>query len=347
MGRWPRHAGPVASDPGEALPVRLLIVIVLVLGGAISWLWWSQRQAATPPAWQGYADADYVKVAPVEAGQLTTILVTRGDEVAAGTPLFTQDSTEEQAARDQAARQLAQAEEQLANLQTGAKPTEIDQAKANLADAEATLTRTRIDMERDKQLLRGRFVSAQQVDQRQADYLSAKAKAAVATAALAQARAPLGRAREIKAQLAAVEAAQAGLAMAEWRLAQRRVAAPIGGRVADVLAQPGETVVAGAPVVSLLPPGNILVRFFVPEAALASLHRGDRVMLACDVCPAGLAGTISFISPQAEYTPPLIYSESTRAKLVYRIEARPRPDQAALLNPGEPVEVRPAAELRQ
>jgi HlyD family secretion protein len=129
--------------------------------------------------------------------------------------------------------------------------------------------------------------------------------------------------------------------MAEWQLQQRTVAAPVGGRVADVLAQPGETMAAGAPVVSILPPGNIFVRFFVPETALSELHRGDPVLFSCDGCRHGLTGTISFISPTAEYTPPVIYSESTRAKLVYCIEARPRPDQAALFNPGQPMDVRP------
>jgi HlyD family secretion protein len=108
-----------------------------------------------------------------------------------------------------------------------------------------------------------------------------------------------------------------------------------------VLAQPGETMAAGAPVVSILPPENIFVRFFVPETALSGLHRGDRVSFGCDGCPRELAGTISFISPTAEYTPPVIYSESTRAKLVYRIEARPRADQAAFFNPGQPIDVRP------
>jgi HlyD family secretion protein len=324
--------------------VRLLIVILVLLGSAVGWLWWSQQRAAALPSWQGYADADYVKVAPVEAGRLTAVFVARGDWVAAGAPLFKQDATEEQAARDQAVRQLAQAQQQLANLQAGGKPTEIEQAAANFADAQATLNRARADLERDEKLLRGRVVSTQQVDQRRADYLSTQAKAEAAAAALAQARAPLGRTREIKAQLAAVKAARAALAMAEWRLAQRSVAAPIGGRVDDVLAHPGETMAAGAPVVSLLPPQNMLVRFFVPEPALASLSRGEAVEFACDSCLAGLAGTISFISPQAEYTPPLIYSESTRAKLVYLIEARPRPEQAALLSPGEPVEVRPPAE---
>ena len=238
-------------------------------------------------------------------------------------------------------RQLAQAQEQLANLEAAMKPTEVMQAEANLTDARSTLERARADLQRDEALLRTGYSTTQTVDQRRADYRSAEAKAQHAEAALAQAKAPMGREREIEAQRAAVAAAQAAVAMTEWRLAQRAVAAPIGGRVADVLAQPGETMAAGAPVVSILPPENIFVRFFVPEAALSGLHRGDPVWFGCDGCPPGLAGTISFISPTAEYTPPVIYSESTRAKLVYRIEARPRSGQEALFNPGQPIDVRP------
>jgi HlyD family secretion protein len=320
--------------------MRLLAVVLLIAVGAVGWLWWSQHNRGAAPYWQGYADADYVRVAPVGAGLLTAVGVARGDAVAAGAPLFAQDMTEETAARDQAARQLAQAQQVLANLEAGSKQTEIAQAQANLVDAQATQTRTAADLRRDAALLRGGFATRQTVDQRRADDASARAKVAAAEAALQQTLAPLGRKDEITAQLAAVEASRAALAEADWRLAQRSVAAPVGGMVADVLAQSGETVTAGAPVVSLLPPGNIFVRFFVPESALASLHRGELVAFACDGCLAGLAGTVSFISPQAEYTPPLIYSESTTAKLVYRIEARPRPEQATALSPGEPVEVR-------
>jgi len=321
--------------------MRLLIVVMVILSAGIGWLWWSQQSDTASPAWQGYAEADYVKAAPVEQGLLTAISVTRGDQIARGAPLFTQDDTHERAARDQAARQLAQAAGQLANLEAAMKPTEVTQAEANLVDARSTLERARADMKRDQALLRTGYATAQTVDQRRADYQSAEAKAQHAEAALAQAKAPMGREREIEAQRASVEAARAALAMAEWRLAQRTVTAPAGGRVADVMAQPGETMAAGAPVVSILPPENIFVRFFVPETALSGLHRGDPVSFGCDGCQAGLAGTISFISPTAEYTPPVIYSESTRAKLVYRIEARPRPDQAALFNPGQPIDVRP------
>lgn len=319
--------------------MRLLIVLMIILGVGIGWLWWSQQRSAAPRGWQGYAEADYVKVAPVEAGQLTAISVARGDQIASGALLFTQDDTAEHAARDQAARQLAQAEQQLANLEAGGKPTEITQAEANLADARSTLTRARRDLQRDEALLRSGYATAQGVDQRRADYRSAEAKVQAMEAALTQSRAPMGRELEIEAQRAAVAAARAALGMAEWRLAQRTVMAPVAGRVADVLARPGETMAAGAPVISILPPENIFVRFFVPETALAGLHRGDPATFGCDGCPPGLVGTISFISPTAEYTPPVIYSESTRAKLVYAIEARPRPDQA-LLNPGQPVEVR-------
>jgi HlyD family secretion protein len=322
------------------LSLRVLFVVLALLAfGAGAW-WWSLR---TPAAeiWQGYAEADYVKVGPVLQGLLTSVSVARGDQVAVGAPLFAQDETSERAARDQAARQLAQAEAQLANLLASAKQTEIEQAEANLADARAALVRVQTDLWRAQTLVRTGAASTQSVDQLRAEDRSAEAKVQVSEAALAQARAPMGREREIAAQGAAVQAAQSAEEMAQWRLDQRRVAAPVAGRVADVLARPGETIAAGAPVVSLLPPENVFVRFFVPETAVASIHRGDAVALACDGCPAGLTATISFISPQAEYTPPVIYSEESRAKLVFLIEARPRPEQARLLNPGQPVEVRP------
>ncbi|SDR08084.1 HlyD family secretion protein [Rhizobiales bacterium GAS191] len=320
-----------------------LAIATLIAAAALFW-WWSSDRAPPPLSWQGYGEADYVKVGPTQQGLLTSLSVGRGDDVAQGAPLFTLDETEYLAARDQAKRQLSQAEEQLANLQASGKETEIRQAEANLADARSTLARIEADLQRGEQLLRSGNATIQSVDQLRADARSARAKVAAAEAALAQTMAPLGRDREIKAQAAAVEAGRAALAMSEWRLSQRRVIAPVGGRVADVIALPGETVAAGAPVVSLLPPGNIVVRFFVPEPHLAAVHRGDEVTLICDRCPKDLAATISFISPQAEYTPPLIYSESSRAKLVYLIEARPRPDQATLINPGQPIEVRPMPE---
>jgi HlyD family secretion protein len=316
------------------------LLLLLVAGGGI-WWWSAHRLPAI--VWQGYAEADFVKVGPTQQGLLTALFVKRGDVVATGAPLFAQDDTDDRAARDQAAQMFGQAAKQLANLQEGGKPTEIEQAEANLADALATSGRTAVDLARGEALLAKGFATNQSVDLLRAENRSAHAKAEALQAALTQSRAPLGRDREIEGQRALLAALQSALDKAEWRLGQRRVVAPAGGRVADVLARPGETMAAGAPVVSLLPPGNIFVRFFVPEAALSTIHLGDTLLLACDSCPADLSATISFISPQTEYTPPVIYSASSKAKLVFLVEARPRQDQAAGLNPGQPIEVRPAA----
>ena len=318
--------------------LRLGLFLILAAAGGAAWYW---LRPAPPPAnlWQGYAEADYVKVGPTQAGLLTAMLVNRGDEVAQGAPLFTQDAIADTAARDQAARQYAQAQDVLANLLSGGKPTEIRTAEANLADARASLLRIQTDLQRGESLLRTGVASRQNVDQLRADAASAQARVQVMEAALAQVQAPLGRDAEISAQRAAVEASRAALEMAQWRLDQRRVTAPAAARVADVLARPGETIAAGMPVVSLLPPANILVRFFVPETVLGRLHRGDALNVRCDSCAPGLTATISFIAPQPEYTPPVIYSETSRSKLVWMIEARPGPDQAARLNPGQPLQV--------
>jgi HlyD family secretion protein len=321
---------------------RLIAATIILLAVAGAGWWWTTR-VPPPVEWQGYAEADFIKVGPTQQGLLTSLHVARGSKVAAGAPLFDQDETNDRASRDQAARQLTQAEEQLANLNAGGKPTEIQQAEANLADAKAAQAKVENDLKRSEEMVKTGGVSRQTVDDQRADLRSAVAKVQGLEAALAQLRAPMGRKDEIKAQQQFVESLRAAVAMAQWRIDQRHVTAPTSGIVADVLARPGETIPAGGPVVSLLPPENIFVRFFVPEPRIAEVHGGDKVALLCDRCPADLAGTISFISPQAEYTPPVIYSEASRAKLVYMVEARPPRDQAALINPGQPIAVRPLA----
>ncbi len=320
----------------------LLILVLLVAAAAAGWWLFLRRPPARVAEWQGYAEADFVSVGPTQQGLLVAIHVARGDRVVKGAPLFEQDDANDKAAVDQAERQLGQAQEQLANLRAPGKQTEIQQAAANLADAEAARDKIAADLARSQSLVKTGAASVQTVDQQQADLRSAAAKVNALRAALDQLQAPMGRPTEIKAQEAAVEAAKAALAMVQWRIEQRHVAAPAAGIVADVVAQPGETLAAGAPVVSILPPENIFIRFFVPETDLARIHRGNAVRILCDSCREDLAATISFIAPQAEYTPPVIYSESTRAKFVFLVEARPRPEQAILFNPGQPVSVRPA-----
>jgi HlyD family secretion protein len=320
------------------LSIRLIGVLVALIGGG-AWWWILHRHRDI--YWQGYAEADFVKVSPTLLGQLVRVSVSRGSRVEAGAPLFDQDDVADAATRDQTERQLATAQEQLTNLEAPARDTEIRQAEASIADAKAVRAQVAANLKRAEGLRRMGFISAKAWEQAHSDFLSADSKLQKLEAALAQLRAPIGRESEIKSQKAAVEAARAALASAEWRLKQRHVSSPVSGIVADVLAAPGETLSAGSVAVSLLPRENVFVRFFVPEEALPNLRRGARVGISCDRCAAGLEGAISFISSQAEYTPPFIYSEDSRAKLVYLVEARSDPGSLTDLNPGQPVTVKP------
>ncbi|HZS63945.1 MAG TPA: efflux RND transporter periplasmic adaptor subunit [Xanthobacteraceae bacterium] len=140
---------------------------------------------------------------------------------------------------------------------------------------------------------------------------------------------------------AALRTAEAKLKSSQTNLARRKVASPANGSVQEVYFRVGEIVPAGRPVISLLPPGNIKVRFFVPETVLPSLSLGETVAVSCDGCAPDLTAQISFIAQTAEYTPPVIYSLEERSKLVFLIEARPEKPEAFRV--GQPVTVSLAA----
>ncbi|MBI4275421.1 MAG: efflux RND transporter periplasmic adaptor subunit [Rhizobiales bacterium] len=167
-------------------------------------------------------------------------------------------------------------------------------------------------------------------------------------ATLANAQQALDRARELLKNKvgtqksfddaeALVRTAQARLNSSQTRLIRRRVVSPVDGVVQQVYYRPGETVSVGRPVVALLPPGNIKVRFFVPEAMLPKIAIGDTVHVTCDGCASDLVAKISFISRTNEFTPPVIYSLEERSKLVFMVEARP--DKPETFRVGQPVSV--------
>jgi HlyD family secretion protein len=137
---------------------------------------------------------------------------------------------------------------------------------------------------------------------------------------------------------AALRTAQARLNSAQTRLARRKVFSPVAGPVQQIYYRMGELVPAGKPVVALLPPGNLKVRFFVNEATLPKLKLGDVIDVSCDGCASGITATVSFIARSSEFTPPVIYSLEERSKLVFLIEARTgTPEQ---LRVGQPVSVK-------
>ncbi|MBS0246125.1 MAG: efflux RND transporter periplasmic adaptor subunit [Proteobacteria bacterium] len=172
------------------------------------------------------------------------------------------------------------------------------------------------------------------VQVRQATLASAKQSFARAEELL---RSAAGTQKTMDDAKAALQQAEANLDAAQTRLTRRQQLSPVTGSVEEVYYRPGETVQPGKPVVALLPPANLKIRFFAPEQQLAAVHIGETVGVSCDSCATGLTAKVTFIARSAEYTPPVIYSLEERAKLVYLIEARP--DDPSKFRVGQPVTV--------
>lgn len=332
----------------------VIALVVLALGAgaaafafqdrtdAMRWLGGIQAALGLAPeraegVYSGYVEADYVFVASSVGGTLDRLDVARGDRVTKGAALFALEDTSQLAARDEAAAKLRQAEAQLADLQSGKRPPEIEAIEAQRRQAVAMLRQAEEDFRRQSDLVRKGVAAEKALDDARAMRDQTRAKVAELDAQLMVARMP-ARTDAIRAAEAAVTAAKASLAQAQWRLGQMSGAAPDDATVIDTLYRPGEMVPAGMPVVQLLPAANLKIRFFVPEPRLARLAVGEKVDVRCDGCGAPIPATIRYIAPQAEYTPPVIYSRDERARLVYMIEARPDARREAL-RVGQPVDV--------
>ena len=155
--------------------------------------------------------------------------------------------------------------------------------------------------------------------------------------ALSLSKTGAGTQATLDAAVSGLRVAEARVKTSQTRLARRKGFAPVAGSVQQIYFRVGETVGAQRPVLSIMPPGNMKVRFYVPETELPKLAIGDEVKVTCDNCAPDLTARIYFISTSAEYTPPVIYSLDERNKLVYLVQARPsRPDA---LRVGQPVSV--------
>jgi HlyD family secretion protein len=287
---------------------------------------------------QGYVEGEFVYVASPLGGQLEVLSVRRGQTVKVDDPLFQLDKDSETAAVHESLERLRQMQNRLADLQKGKRPSEIAALEARLQEAAAARELSEETLKRREKLHGEGSISQEELDRaRTAEERDAsrvrEVKADLETARLG------GRTDEIKAIRAEVQAAAARVEQARWNLDQKFQAAPRQGLVFDTLFRVGEWVPAGRPVVVLLPPENIKVRFFVPEKVVGSLAVGEQVLVSFDSSGPPTAATISFISPEAEYTPPVIYSSQSRAKLVFMVEARPEPGAADRLHPGQPVDV--------
>jgi HlyD family secretion protein len=314
----------------KVLPLLSAVLSALLAGTGCS---------GKPSGYQGYVEGEFVHVSSSETGRLVRLSVTRGQQVRADTPLFALESINEAAAQRQARQQLSAAEAQLKDLHTGKRPQELDVIRAQRAQALAEDRKSAADLVRDEAQYKAGGISNAQLDETRARAESNAARTRELSSQLDVAGLS-ARDEQIKAQTANAAAARAALEQAEWKLNQKAVAALGAALVFDTMYREGEWVQAGSPVVRLLPPENVKVRFFVPQTLLGALTIGKDVVIHCDGCPADIPAKVTYISTESEYTPPIIYSNETRSKLVFMIEARPSADNAANLHPGQPVEVR-------
>ena len=288
---------------------------------------------------QGYVEGEFVYVASPSGGTLEKLFVQRGDQVRAGAPLYSLVGDPEQSMRDEATRRLAQAQATLEDAKKGRRPSEIDSVKAQLEQARAAAALSERELARQEQLARSGATSKDEVDRARSNHDQNKQRVAQLEADLKTAQLGM-RSDQIAAAEAEVHAREAALARAEWDLSQKKQSAPKAGLISDTLYREGEWVAAGRPVVALLPPQNIKVRAFVPEPDIGALRMGQPAQVFVDGVPDTLTGKVSFISPQPEFTPPVIYSRESRSKLVFMIELVFEPQVAEKLHPGQPVDVR-------
>lgn len=209
----------------------------------------------------------------------------------------------DQAAKDTLLFELEREEEKAAR----------SEAEETLRESKTRLDKAKLDFDRAKSLREKRVTAPEDFDAAQQALLGAQ-------------HAVAGRER--------------GLEQADWRYTQKQQTAPADGLVYDTYYRPGEWVAAGTPVLSLLPPEYMKVRFFVPESELGKMQIGTPVEVHMDGLKTMLPAKVSFVSPQAEYTLPIIYSRENRGKLVFLVEASLEPENARQLHPGAPVEVR-------
>jgi HlyD family secretion protein len=289
---------------------------------------------------QGYVEGEFVYVASPLPGALQSLPVRRGMQVQTGNVLFALDSTPERAARDEAERRLAQARANLEDVRKGKRPSEIDAIEAQLKQARSVLALAKNEFVRQENLTRTPGATAE------LEYLRARSARDQAIQRVAELEAGLrtaklgSRSDQIEAAEANLRALEAALARSKWDLSQKHQTAPQSGLVFDTLYREGEWIPSGRPIVVLLPPRNIKVRAFVPETRIGTIHAGDPVEVRVDGVPDLFSGTVSYISPRAEYTPPVIYSQENRSKLVFLVEALFDPEISVKLHPGQPVDVR-------
>ena len=314
------------------------LVALLAVGGVAGALWWFTVREARTGMLSGYVEGESLYLAAPVSGRVAAVYVREGERVGAGRPVFLIDPDVQQAQAQQAAAALEAARARAEDLRKGQRQAELEVFDAEMRAAEALVREAEAEYARIAPLARRGIYAPARLDQARAARDTARAQ----LAAIRQRRevGTLG-AREDAIAAAEAQAAQAAGGLVEVRTRMQDLApkAPVEARVEEVFYRPGEWAAANQPIVSLLPEGEVKLRFFVPEREVARYRPGRTVRFSCDGCGGSRRATITWVSRRPEFTPPVIYSRDNRDRLVFLVEARP--ENPRELNPGLPVDVAP------
>lgn len=307
----------------------LLLALALAFGGCES--------ADGRNGFDGYLEGDYRYIAAPFGGKILKMHVKEGQSVKNGDVIFELENVAQRQNLEIAKANLASLKAEFDDINKGARKEELDSAKAALEQAKSALWIADKNYARAKSLQAKDAVSTKEIQSAKAEFDRAKALTDQLAAQLKSAILP-ARIDRIKSLEAKIEAAQAELNLAVWRLDETRVKAAQSGLIERVFYEEGEWVSAGRAAVSLLPKGALKAKFYVPLNALSKFKAKTRVQISCSGCP-NLAATVTKIASEPEYTPPIIYSQNTQETFVYRVEAAlDEPNE--FLHPSLPINVR-------
>lgn len=302
----------------------------------------------------GHVEATEVRLAPQAGGRVLTLAVKEGDRVQPGQLVLTLDTRDVELAIERAKADRSQAEAQLRLVMASARPEDIRQAEAQiaaargeLAAAQAELAGAEQDLARFETLLQNNSGSRKQRDDAATRRDVARDRVATAASRVRSAEETLARLRagarteEVDAARARVASTAVQIATFEKQLGDTKLIAPVGGFVTEKLVEAGEMIAPGAPAIVIVDLDHAWADVFVPEPAVPRLKVGQAATVFTDAGGAGIAGTISYISPKAEFTPRNVQTAEERSKLVYRIRIAVD-NKNGVLKQGMPVE----AELR-
>lgn len=318
--------------------VLIAVPLFLVAAGVIWWI--ASRDEPDSRLWtSGTVEATEADVGFTAGGRLETLSVREGQSLGPGEGIAFLDRAQTQAERRQAEAELAAVRAQLLELETGSLPEEVAQTRASLRAARARLAKARRDHETTRRLYRSGTVTRADLDK---DKLAQETAEADATRAREQhdlaEKGP--RKERIEAQRARVAQAEARLAAIDAALAQMAINAPFGGVVTVTHREPGEIVPPGTAVVTIMDPDDRWVRTYVPENRIGAVKLGAQAVIRSDTYPGReYAGEVSFISPEAEFTPKNVQTAEERVKLVYAVKVRILEDAGQELKPGMPTDV--------